>query len=432
MTGTGGGDAQERITRLHEVAADLQAASGKPEVYDAVIEAAVEILGFDWCTVAVPADGYFELRSVSDAAPLKVGEQVLRIDEGVAGRTYQEQETVLFTDQDHDDAKPIRESITSGLSIPLGEWGIFQGIAEEASAFDDHDREAAELLATHATAALDRIEREQELKEKNDRLEKFASVVSHDLRNPLNVAGLRLAMVREECDSEHIDDIEGALDRMEQLVENLLALARAGDEVQNVEPVELATLGEVCWETLDSGDGSLSIEGDLTLLADASRFRQLLENLMKNAVEHGSTNNQTTSDDAVEHGSTRPPSQAQEDTGSEASESSVADAPEDGEGRSPSSSRAEPDDAVEHGGPDVTVRIGALDSGFYVEDTGAGIPPDERDEIFESGYSTDDDGTGFGLSIVKDIVDAHGWTVTVTESEEGGARFEITGVTVTE
>jgi len=370
MTGTGEGDAQERITRLHEVAADLQAASEKCEVYDAIIEAAVGILGFDWCAVAVPADGYFELRSVSEAAPLEVEEQVLRVDEGVAGRTYQEQETVVFTDLNHEDAKPIRESITSGLSIPLDEWGIFQGIAEEPAAFDDHDREAAELLATHATAALDRIEREQELKEKNDRLEKFASVVSHDLRNPLNVAELRLDLVREDCDSEHITDIEQALDRMEQLVENLLALARAGDEVREVEPVELATLAAVCWETLSSGDGSLSIEGDLTLLADTSRLRQLFENLMNNAVEHG--------------------------------------------------------------GPGVTVSIGTLEDGFYVEDTGTGIPADEREHVFESGYSTAEAGTGFGLSIVKDIVDAHGWTVTVTESSEGGARFEITGVTLAE
>jgi signal transduction histidine kinase len=76
----------------------------------------------------------------------------------------------------------------------------------------------------------------------------------------------------------------------------------------------------------------------------------------------------------------------------------------------------------------VTVRIGELDDGFYIADDGSGIPVDERAEIFEHGYSTTQDGTGFGLSIVQDIVVGHGWKIELAESEEGGARFEITGV----
>jgi signal transduction histidine kinase len=48
-----------------------------------------------------------------------------------------------------------------------------------------------------------------------------------------------------------------------------------------------------------------------------------------------------------------------------------------------------------------------------------------REEIFETGYSTREEGTGFGLNIVERIVEAHGWEIRVTESESGGARFEI-------
>lgn len=86
--------------------------------------------------------------------------------------------------------------------------------------------------------------------------------------------------------------------------------------------------------------------------------------------------------------------------------------------------------AVEHGGTDVTVQIGELPNknGLYIEDDGKGIPPDDRDRIFESGYSTADDGTGLGLAIVRRIVEAHGWTLAVTESAEGGTRFEITEI----
>ena len=86
--------------------------------------------------------------------------------------------------------------------------------------------------------------------------------------------------------------------------------------------------------------------------------------------------------------------------------------------------------AVEHGDSEVTVTIGALDNGFFVEDDGSGIPSDERDEVFDFGYSTAANGTGFGLSIVRRIAEAHGWEIIVTEGTEGGARFEITEVSI--
>jgi signal transduction histidine kinase len=90
--------------------------------------------------------------------------------------------------------------------------------------------------------------------------------------------------------------------------------------------------------------------------------------------------------------------------------------------------RPQADDSVEHGGPDVTITVGDLADGFYVTDDGPGIPEDDRELVFESGYSTASDGTGFGLSIVERLASAHGWEVRVTDAADGGARFEITGV----
>ena len=83
--------------------------------------------------------------------------------------------------------------------------------------------------------------------------------------------------------------------------------------------------------------------------------------------------------------------------------------------------------ALNHGGDDVTIRVGQLPdgAGFYVADDGPGIPPAGRDAIFDQGFSTTSDGTGFGLAIVKGIAEAHGWSVGVTESVDGGARFEV-------
>jgi C4-dicarboxylate-specific signal transduction histidine kinase len=83
------------------------------------------------------------------------------------------------------------------------------------------------------------------------------------------------------------------------------------------------------------------------------------------------------------------------------------------------------DDASER--DDLTVRVGPLDdrTGFFVEDDGPGIPRDERDHVFDEGYSTGENGSGLGLSIVANVVDAHGWRIDVTGGRAGGARFEI-------
>jgi signal transduction histidine kinase len=84
--------------------------------------------------------------------------------------------------------------------------------------------------------------------------------------------------------------------------------------------------------------------------------------------------------------------------------------------------------AIDHTEQTVTVTVGEFEDGLYLADDGDGIPEDERDDVLTAGYTTTDDGTGFGLSIVSDIVEAHGWEIHLAESAEGGARFEITDV----
>ena len=220
----------------------------------------------------------------------------------------------------------------------------------------------------------ERRERERRLERQNERLEEFTSVVSHDLRNPLNVAQGRLALITEACPSatDDIETVERAMTRMETLIDDLLALAHTGEEVGDVEAVALGDVVQQCWGTVATGGATLEVATDLTILADRSRLEQLFENLIRNAVEHGT--------------------------------------PTDG--------------------GSVAVTVGALDDGdgFYLADDGDGIPPAHRGRVFETGYSTAADGTGFGLRIVKRIVDAHGWDIAVAESDSGGARFEVTDI----
>ena len=261
--------------------------------------------------------------------------------------------------------------------------------------------------------------REERLQRQNERLERFAGAVSHDLRTPLEVARGRVELARGKCNNDHLSTASDAIDRMNELIDDILTLAREGDSVRETEPIDLGALCSDCWENVEAPDATLLVEAESTIAADRRRLRRLLENLFRNAVEHGSTS---------------PPSHAREDTESEnASEPSVADASEDAVEHGSTSSRPKADDAVEHGAPGgeaPTVTVDDLDDepGFYVADDGAGIPEDEHERVFERGYSTAEAGTGFGLAIVREIAEAHGWTVRATESEAGGARFEIAGV----
>ena len=252
-----------------------------------------------------------------------------------------------------------------------------------------------------------------QLRAQNERLDEFASIVGHDLRNPLNTLSISLELAERTGDEEHFERATRSVDRMEGLIDDLLALARQGESAGEPEPVSLAAVTDDARDTVETGDATVTVTEDLTVRADRSRLRQLLENLLRNAVEHGSTSRQPPADDAVEHGSTSPRSHTPED------------AVEHG---SPNSRGEIPDHPIQYGGT-VTITVGAIDDrGFYVADDGPGIPDDERGQIFETGYSTAGSGAGIGLAIVKRIVDAHDWEITVTDSEAGGARFEITAV----
>ena len=217
----------------------------------------------------------------------------------------------------------------------------------------------------------ERVDRERELEDKNDRLEEFASIVSHDLRNPLNVADGSLELGRTEADNEHFQRVARALDRMDSLIDDLLTMARSGERVSDPEPVALDAIIPACWQTVETEGTTLSVAPEVpTISADRNGLRQLLENLFRNALEHSAS--------------------------------------------------------VER------VSVGPLPdgNGFYVEDDGSGIPESDRETVFESGFSTMAEGTGLGLTIVAEIAEAHGWVVTVTASDDGGARFEFRGVEV--
>jgi len=256
---------------------------------------------------------------------------------------------------------------------------------------------------------------EAELQRQNERLNEFASVVSHDLRSPLAVATGHLDLIRtvDPASMGHRAAAARAHDRMYALISDFLALARQGETIADPEPVSLSDVADAAWSMVDTADATLAVD-DAVVFADERRLGQVFENLFRNAVEHGSTSNRTArqSGDTVEHDSTSPRSQAHEDSVKREGRD------RDRDGLSVSI-RVEP---LPGSGPD------AEPSGFFVADDGLGIPESDRGSVFDPGFTTSAAGTGFGLAIVHRIAAAHGWTVSVTESDAGGARFEFAGV----
>lgn len=232
----------------------------------------------------------------------------------------------------------------------------------------DRKKTFVELMVLWARYELEQREDKRRLERQNDRLDSVASIVSHDLRNPLTVARGRLDIAIKENDVAHLKAVDRALDRMHEIVDEVLTLVWTRRKIRSDEMVSfsLANAAESSWQYIETKNATLRIKDDFAFQANRARLRQLFENLFRNAVEHG--------------------------------------------------------------GDDVTVRVGALSNGFYVEDDGPGIPSAKQDKIFEAGYTSREDGTGLGLSIVKTVAEAHGWSLSITEGTDGGVRLEVTEV----
>jgi PAS domain S-box-containing protein len=216
----------------------------------------------------------------------------------------------------------------------------------------------------------ERKQYERQIDRHNERLEHFAEVLSHDLRNPLSVADGHLTLLNETGDEKHYETAKTALDRMGGLITDVLELARSGDLISpgDYQAIELEAVAESSWLMIQREEATLEVTSTKTVEADASRLQQILENLIRNSIEHGDE--------------------------------------------------------------DISIRTGVLsgDDGIFVADDGPGIPEDERESVFEPGHSTKEGGTGYGLATVKQLVEAHDWEIKITESDSGGARFEIDGV----
>ncbi|PSQ58920.1 hypothetical protein BRD18_04680 [Halobacteriales archaeon SW_7_71_33] len=360
---------RDRMTALHAAAANVAGADSVQAVADRALAAADEVLDMDRSVVNVVEDDKLFAVAVSDSVDREGYHDAVSLDDGstLLAETYRSGESTLIDDLHATEYESADEGYRSVISAPLGERGVFQAAASEPAAFDEDDLQAVELLAAHVTAALDWLDGRERLEEQNERLETFASVVSHDLRNPIEVA--RGHLVTADVEGAAVENALDALDRMEQITDDVLRLAHGDDGVESTTPVSVESVAGDAWGSVSADGATLTVESDARIEADRRQLARLFENLLSNAVEHG--------------------------------------------------------------GETVTVRVGALadgTDGFYVADDGPGVPETRRAEAFEAGVSDDPTGSGLGLAITETITDAHGWSIELVESTDGGARFEVRGV----
>jgi signal transduction histidine kinase len=243
-----------------------------------------------------------------------------------------------------------------------------------------------ELRTRELSASLAHLERTQEeLRRSNEQLAAFAGQVSHDLRNPLTAVAMSLGMVAEQLDDPDRDpdreDLDflvrrarSGTDRMQELIDDLLAYARVGAELQRV-PVDLSrALADVREDLTTALAGATVTVGELpVVLGDPVQLRALLQNLVGNAAKF-----------------VRPGEKATIDVDS--------------------------------------TRLGDV---WRVEicDRGPGIPADQVERVFQPLERIDHgvEGSGIGLSTCRRIVEAHGGRIGLTDTAYGGtcAWFEL-------
>ncbi|WP_205697102.1 cell wall metabolism sensor histidine kinase WalK [Conexibacter sp. SYSU D00693] len=346
--------------------------------------------------VTVPAQGDrgVRFRALATAAPDQPGTVVVAVPLSENDRTLDRLRLVLAI-------------VVVGVLVVLGVAGWFVvrvglrpldriGATAGAIAAGDLSRRVAPAeprtevgrLGLALNAMLERLEAAFAQREASEqRLRQFIADASHELRTPLaSIRGyaelFRMGAARDAADTEKaMSRIEDEAARMGVLVEDLLTLARL-DEVRDAEraPVDLAVLAEDAAHDARAVDPTRPVEvadeGAAIVLGDEHQLRQVLANLLRNAVVH-----------------------------------------------TPPGTRVE----VGVRGGDETVEL-------RVRDHGPGLPTDDADALFERFWRAQGErgrergpaGAGLGLAIVAGIVQAHGGTVRAGNATDGGAVFTIT------
>lgn len=293
--------------------------------------------------------------------------------------------------------------VRSLLAVALEIGGERQGVLQVASAleeaFSDQDRAFLPAVATWVGLVLHRaglVERLTDAAAESGRrmaADELITILAHDLRNLLSPISLQLQMLRrrfeqQQCasESQEIQRVLAGVARLHALIMNLLDTARLEHGLFAIEPqsTDLAALVRDTAAILSTSSSRIDVEAEHNIIvqADSERLRQVIENLLGNALHYSPPGVPISVSVEIE--------QQEADAG----------------------------DIASNGGHAWAVLI--------VQDKGPGIPPGLLPRLFDR-YEKDRTslGMGLGLYVANQIIEAHGGTLTVDSTLGEGARFTV-------
>ncbi|MHA2294735.1 MAG: PAS domain S-box protein [Candidatus Hodarchaeales archaeon] len=198
---------------------------------------------------------------------------------------------------------------------------------------------------------------EVKLKKQKEELSDFAHFIVHDIMNSLFIIDSHAQFLEEEYDKIYVDKLLKQTEYLNILLRKSLLLADAGLIVERIDRVNLNMLVDMIADMVVPPHIIFSHDELPEIICDNDKFHQIMKNLIENAVNHGSPS-------------------------------------------------------------EIRVMIKETDSGknLQIANNGKMIPLDVQKRIFDRGYSTSTGSTGLGLTIVKKLVEAHGWEISVQSS----------------
>jgi signal transduction histidine kinase len=381
---------ERTIEGLQSVSQEFLVAEDKDEVFERAVRTAETILGYPYAGALSYDDDEECLRPVAFTDTLEAGYDEADIDpvvepgENDIWQVFERNEPLVGESPTlgiSSDDIPV--SIRHTLLLPLGEHGVL-GISggPDHEGFSEDDQRFARALATTTENALDRVQKEVELREsrelvqqRTDQIEFFNGVLRHDLINSMTIIQSTATQLEGTVDgtaAEQVATIREYSDDIMTLAQKVRSITRTVSDDRNVElePVDLGAAVDRKARKLEESHEDVTVRIDVSLdalerVSADELLPEVIENLLLNAVEHNDT-----------------------------------ETPE---------IRVDVEDREES----VALRIA---------DNGPGIPDEQKEEIFEERITSDGSGSiGFGLYFVRVMVDRYGGSIHFEDNEPRGA-----------
>jgi PAS domain S-box-containing protein len=226
-----------------------------------------------------------------------------------------------------------------------------------------------ERVALQVATALQRVLAEEELKRQKEELSEFAHAMAHDLKNPLFAIEGLADLQHEESDPGDMERVGNLARQAQALLQRSVELADAGQVIKKTDRSDLTELASTAAQVAIPENIAFETDQLPTVLCDPLKVKQIFKNLFENAAVHGNPQKIEVQKQIME-------------------------------------------DRTE----------------ILISNDGSPISPENRSQIFQLGFTGDQNGSGLGLTIVQKIVSAHGWQISLADTPKTTFVIQIPAV----